>query len=306
MIFQLLKSIFRYLPPTFPEFVYSVILRPKPLRGIANAILKRGVPEKLNIGSNILLLNKNDPVLGPALALGIYEKSEQTMFSNFCKEGMIVMDVGANVGLYTLLAAQKVGKSGRVFSIEPDPESHSYLARTIDLNHLTQVRTLQVAAGHRNQEIDLFLCSGNKADSRVFDATGKRPTVKVEMKTLDAIASEVGIKKIDLIKMDVQGAEGLALQGMTRLLEQSPNLIMFLEFWPWGLSQVGTNPGWFLKELVKFGFTIQKLDENKHQLIDVADISTLLTDHRDLQYASIAMSRSHANLVCQRVRKGPS
>jgi hypothetical protein len=163
-----------------------------------------------------------------------------------------------------------------------------------------------VAAGHRDQEIDLFLCSENKADSRIYDATGKRPAVKVQMKTLDTIVSELGAKRVDLIKMDVQGAEGLALQGMTRLLEQSPELIMFLEFWPWGMTQIGTDPAWFLRELVKLDFRIQKLDEDKSQLVAVDDISKLLADHQGLQYASIGMHRSHANLVCQRVRKTAS
>lgn len=144
------------LPARLPEIIYTVILRPKPLRWVANWVLLKFIPKNVKIDGVTLFLNPRDPVLSPAVAFGIYENYEMEIFRSFCSLGATVIDMGANVGLYTAVAAAGVGNSGTVVAIEPHPESYRYLERTIVENGLTQVKSFEVAAGDSNHTIPLF------------------------------------------------------------------------------------------------------------------------------------------------------
>jgi hypothetical protein len=115
---------------------------------------------------------------------------------------------------------------------------------------------------------------------------------------LDRLLAQQAITRVQLIKMDIQGAEGLALRGMTATLANNPALVIFAEFWPWGLAQTGVTPADFLRELLRAGFRFQAIDEDKRRLIDVTDVDEFLSRHANLEYTGTDMRRSHANLIC--------
>ncbi len=117
---------------------------------------------------------------------------------------------------------------------------------------------------------------------------------------LDHLLAENGIDEVQLIKMDIQGAEGegLALRGMLETLAKSPEIVIFTEFWPWGIEETGESAAGFLRELMRAGFRFKAIDENKRQLTDVPDIEQLIARHDKLQYAGTDFRRSHANLIC--------
>jgi FkbM family methyltransferase len=297
----LLKSfefLVKLLPARLPEITYTVLLKPRVLRRLAHRILLSCAPSYVTIDGSKLYLNPSDPVLTPSVALGIYENYEREIFRRFCKPGAVVVDVGANVGLYTIIAASQVGEAGRVIAIEPHPESYSYLQRTIAANGWSQVKSFNVALGDRREMITLFLTEENKADSRIYDGTGQRPKIAVEMIDLDELLAENEIDAVQLVKMDIQGSEALALGGMLKTLARSPEITIFTEFWPWGIEETGESAADFLRELMRAGFRIMEIDENKRKLIDVPDVERLIARHDKLQYTGADFRRSHANLVC--------
>jgi FkbM family methyltransferase len=288
----------KFLPPRLPEIVYTVLLKPGWLRKMTHRILLRLSPSEVTVEGAKLYLNPSDPVLTPSVALGIYENYEQEVFRQFCKPGAVVVDIGANVGLYTAIAATRVGSSGRVISIEPHPESYGLLQRTIHTNGWSWVKAFNLALGDRRRQVDLFLTDENKADSRIYDVTGERGKITVQMTDLDSLLMENQIEVVELLKMDTQGAEAMAFRGMQRTLAKSPEVTIFTEFWPWGIEKTGESAADFLRDLKRVGFTIKEIDEGKRQIIDVADVEQLISKHDSLQYTGSDFRRSHANLIC--------
>ena len=120
------------------EFIDTRLLRPAPVRRAANAILLSIVPKTVRVGPAIAHLNPRDPVVSGALALRVFERDELRFFSQRCRPGMTVLDVGANVGLYTALAMHLTGADGTVVVIEPHAESRRFLELTVQANSTTR------------------------------------------------------------------------------------------------------------------------------------------------------------------------
>jgi FkbM family methyltransferase len=300
MLFDLLRFAARLLPPRVPELIYTLLLRPGPLRRVAHRTLLSLIPTEIQVDGLTLFLNPRDPVLSSAVALGIYENYERDLFRRVCKPGATVVDIGANIGLYTAIAAARVGKSGKVIAIEPHAESYGCLQKLIRHNDLTQVSSFNLAAGDCKRSVTLFVTDDNKADSRIYDDTGTRAKTVTEMIDLDHLLSENRISNVNVIKMDIQGAEALALKGMNRTLAENPDLVIFAEFWPWGIEQTGSSASGFLRDLRKGGFVFKAIEEDRRRVIDVEDVDELIARHENLQYTGATLRRSHANLICVR------
>ncbi len=116
------------------EFVYTTVLRPTWLRARVNRLIIALLPAFVRIGNAVVVLNPQDPVVSGALALGVYERCEIALMQRLCKPGQVMVDIGANVGLYTAIAGLALGPSGRVIAMEPEPESFGYLQKTMEAN----------------------------------------------------------------------------------------------------------------------------------------------------------------------------
>jgi FkbM family methyltransferase len=286
------------LTPRLAEVIYTVLLRPRPVRKLANWLLLRVIPSKICLAGTDLYLNPNDPVLSSALAFGVYEPWEQELFRDLCLPGFTVVDLGANVGLYTAIAARAVGKTGQVISVEPHAESFSYLQKTIVSNNLSQVRAFNVACGNRSDKVALYLCEENKADSRLYDTTGTRAKTEVDMVTLDDLLDRLNVSTVNVIKMDIQGSEALALQGMRRTIQNAPKIKLLCEYWPWGIRATGVAPESFLEELAALGFVFYTIDETRRRLELVANIKSLDKKSSTDEYTSKTLLRSQHNFLC--------
>lgn len=132
---------------------------------------------------------------------------------------MIAFDVGAHHGFYTLLMARCVGSEGLVVAFEPSPKERRKLVWHIRLNRFLQVKVEPFAVGNVEGTTDLFLTQDNSANSlsppSISPIIGK---VTVPVVTLDAYCQRAGIRRLDLIKLDVEGAELLALKGAQAVL----------------------------------------------------------------------------------------
>jgi FkbM family methyltransferase len=142
-------------------------------------------------------------------------------------KGMIFLDVGAHIGAYTLRAAKMVEKQGRVVSVEPNKDNFELLIRNIGLNDLGNCIPLNVAAYSANEEVILF--DGPDSAQHSIKARYERPmgSSKVKARTLDGVMEEIGIKRLDMVKIDVEGAELEVLKGMEKtLIKNNPNIIL--------------------------------------------------------------------------------
>jgi FkbM family methyltransferase len=192
---------------------------------------------------------------------GVFGEYETETARNLIKQGMTVADVGANIGYFTIIFSRLVGPSGKVYAFEPDPRNYELLCKNIRLNNLSNVILIPQALSDKKGKIKLFLDKSNLgnmslAAANISDAAG---STEVEAAVMD---DYFGDKKIDFIKIDVQGAEGLALAGAQNILKNgNPKILM--EFWPFGLKNLGTEPRNFLDNLKRLGFQFSILNVQK-------------------------------------------
>jgi FkbM family methyltransferase len=151
--------------------------------------------------------------------------------------------VGANWGYYTLLASHLVGKLGQVISFEPDPRLFPILMENIRYNGLSNITALQFAAA---AEAGILILSGydakgdNHGLSRIVEsAEPHAQSFQVQSRPIDNVLDELGVEKVDLLKMDIEGAEDLALQGMNDGLSRHRFRRILLELHPAILAERG-------------------------------------------------------------------
>ena len=199
--------------------------------------------------------------------LGFGERYELKIYRDLLKEGMVVIDIGANVGLYTFEASKLVGNSGKVIAFEPDSYNFEVLSLRLKKSgrkNITLVnKALSNISGHTKLFIDPF-SPGNHSFSSDNLYSGK-DYIEVPTVRLDDYLKENAIEKVDVIKIDVQGAEGLVFEGARGILKNN-DLKMLMEFWPHGMAQVTSDVEKVMQELEDIGYTFTILDKKVRDL----------------------------------------
>jgi FkbM family methyltransferase len=268
------------------EFVYCNLLRPWPLRQLTNWTIRKLLPKQLQFGEAVVVLNPNDPVVSGALTFGVYERAETKFFQTACHSGMTFLDVGANIGYYTALAARAVGPNGKVIALEPDPESFKYLEQTIAANAVGNVQAFPVAASDAPATLPLYISADNRGDNRLYAPSGKWPQVEVEAVPTDALLAENKIDTVDFIKIDVQGYEPKVIAGLRATITRSPKLTLLTEFWPKGICDAGGDPVDFLNTLRDLGLTLHELRADG-ELTELKDDADLIARHQGRRYTNL-------------------
>ena len=170
-------------------------------------------------------------------ALGQYEPEVAAALCKYCRPGMTVFDIGANAGYITMLLANLVGNSGQVHAFEPIPENVQFLMETLNMNKITNVTVHQFAVADCEGEAQMVYDGVFDGYSTLLRGghgyyTGRAAnTILVKTITLDQFCRDACISRIDLVKMDIEGAEMLALEGMSQVLSSSYRPILIVEFW---------------------------------------------------------------------------
>jgi len=195
---------------------------------------------------------------------GVYEPFETELVKKEIKKGDVVLDLGANIGYYTLIFAKLVGKRGKVFAFEPDPTNFSLLKKNVEMNGYKNVELVQKAVSNKTGKIKLYLCEDNKGDHRIYNSHDGRQSIEIEAIRLDDYFKNYN-GAVDFIKMDIQGAEGGAIQGMFNLLKKN-NVKIITEFWSIGLKRFGIDSEECLKLLIEFGFKLYEVNEREKKI----------------------------------------
>jgi len=144
------------------------------------------------------------------------------------KEGDVFVDVGANIGRYTISVAKIVGNKGLVIAVEPYPENYKTLVKNVRLNDLKNVVAVNIAAWSRKRELKLFI--GNTHGHHSVKKNFGLGSISVQGEALDDVLNKLGVEKVDFIKIDVEGAELEVLKGLTKTLEKyNPTVIVEIQ-----------------------------------------------------------------------------
>ena len=217
-----------------------------------------------------MYLDLSDRVLSETLYVtGVWEKDVTAYLMKLLESGMVVVDIGANVGYYTLLAAEKVGGHGKVFAFEPEPSRYTLLEKNVRVNGLKNVILAQKAVSNKTGTARLYLDPRhNPGDHRLFDSFDGRESVAVETTSLDDFFKDKG-PFIHVIKMDIQGAEMAALEGMANTIKRHHDLTLITEFWPDGMKAFGFSPTEFLSTLIGHGFHLYIPNDQTQSLQEI-------------------------------------
>lgn len=164
-------------------------------------------------------------------ALGVYEYWKVRLLTDLIKPGMTAVDIGANKGDFSLLMAKLMNDRGKVLSFEPVPDNCYWLKKSIEANNYKSIKLFQVALSNKNGTANFYPGKVSGWGSFFFTRyadTNKKPTV-VKTRKLDDILNEEGIDSIDIIKIDVEGADILVLKGAEDILKRSKDVKLLMD-----------------------------------------------------------------------------
>lgn len=253
-----------------------------------------------------LRVNPVDTGIAPFLLVhGVYEPLESTLVQRLVRPGMTVLDIGANIGYYTMLLASLVGEKGKVYAFEPAPDNYGLLCENVQLNSFENIAPIQQALSNQaDGQLTLYLDSNNLGNHSVAQAnvpSGSQP-VTVEITTIDNFCRD---KRIDFIKIDIQGAEGLAFEGGWQTLEKN-KVDILMEFWPEGIQRLGVDPRQLLTRLQNgCGYNLFWVNPKQECLepVTVSEIMTRCQSNRanrqaDLFLTKKELSQALSDLCC--------
>lgn len=221
----------RILPAPVKRTFYKIPFLARLIRRSLNEAAPEGITE-VKIAGGILrgLSMSLDLHTEKDYWLGTYELDLQAAAQQFIQPGMVVYDVGANIGYISLMAARLSGESGRVFSFEALPANIERLSRNVALNAMQdRVKVVHAAVVEKPGEVTFFAhASGamGKAQGSAGRDEHYTQTIKVAGVALDDFVFQQGNPPPAVIKMDIEGGEGLALAGMPRLLKEARPLLL--------------------------------------------------------------------------------
>lgn len=172
------------------------------------------------------------------------------------RPGMTVLDVGANVGFYTRRFAHLVGPGGSVHAFEPEAQNFARLRK--ECAGLANVTLNHGAVGSENGSVFLALSKDVNVDHHVTTGQAAGDAVAVACTTLDAYCANFA--RLDVIKFDIQGGEWGAFQGMSACWSRFPRLLVYLEFWPYGLTRSGSSGSALLSHFAKLGLSVEVIE----------------------------------------------
>lgn len=225
---------------------------------------------------------------------GVLEPKTTETFARTLRPGAVVMDVGAHLGYYTLLASKLVGTAGKVYAFEPDPVHFAWLKRNVEANLCENVDLMQIAVGREHGKVRFF----SQPTSSGGSLYRTRPTaltreIDVEVISLDEFVRARNCQRVDLVKLDVEGGEAAALEGMREVVQHNPGLRCIVEFELRGMKAAGVRPIDLVETIKRLGF------DQIRALIDQDPCGLRLPEGLP-RLVRMARRELYVNLLCER------
>jgi FkbM family methyltransferase len=259
-------SIARAVISRMPRGRYAVLSRWRPRRG--RFVTQLGI----EAGGAWFACDLGDAIAREACLTGLYEPPVTRIVQRWLPRGGTLVDAGANWGYFSLLGAAQVGPAGRVIALEPDPRQFARLRANVALNGLTNVTALAVAAGAREGIATLIgYAEGadNRGVSRVAEIGAAGAHYEVRCATIDALTASC--RRVDVVKIDVEGAEPDVLNGMHTGMGERRYAAIVLELHPGLLRGGGIDPAACVEVLASHGYRGWTIDLSAHAYRMAAD-----------------------------------
>jgi FkbM family methyltransferase len=238
----------------------------------------------LAFSSGSLVFITDDDAIGRVMKKGGGDDAHLNMARAHLRPGGTVVDVGANIGMFTVPLAKMVGPTGRVYAFEPHPRCAAVLRKNLTLNGLDGMAEVREKALYSYVGLANLYFSpksvDNNGDHRIWpDPNEAREHVGVTVSTLD---DELGGAKVDLIKIDTQGCEQQVLLGAAATLARSPGVALSMELWALGLRHTGGSEFELIDRVEELGFTvrIENHETGELDLVDLNKVREFLKDNQ--------------------------
>jgi FkbM family methyltransferase len=235
------------------------------LEALAIEAAPAGVPPPLDAAAVLdvesahgpLFVHRHDAVMTPEIQrTGRWEPAEERFILSELRPGATFLDVGANIGYFSVAGARAVTGAGRVVAVEPEPRNVALLRANVWRNGLRNVAVLPLAASDRTGFLRLELNEANRGDHQVHPLDGSAEGALVAAARLDDTLR--GLEP-DLVKIDTQGADHAVVAGLRGLLR--PGTVVLCEFWLEGMSRRGLDPHAVLAGYAALGLRLELLGE---------------------------------------------
>jgi FkbM family methyltransferase len=227
----------------------KVFLKAKELNKPSILIRYNGIKLNLNIKSKF----------SEILVHGPFELEEQCFLKYFLKRNGVFIDVGSNIGLFSLIASKRVGKKGKVYSFEPTPETFKWLQLNISVNRIKNIYASNIAVSNNSGKQE-FKISGDGYDawnSFGIPSEGKViEKIQVNTITFDDFICLNNLERIDLIKIDVEGWEINVLKGGKKYFNKCTSAAILIEFTDINLQNAGFSSTELYNLLISYGYKL--------------------------------------------------
>jgi FkbM family methyltransferase len=227
-------------------------------------------------GIEVALDRADGSVSAPIIASGAWEPHVEQVLRTHLAPGSVFVDIGANVGWHSALAASIVGEHGAVYAIEPNPDNARLIAHTIGRNRLQHVHLLPFAlsdeigyASFRSALGSNGGFTGGVDPNYVDPSTTIVPTIRLD---------DLGIARVDVIKIDVEGAEPMALRGAAAMIERDHPVIVFEFSCDMTQRVSGVAPRDHFAMFESYGYQLFLIEQPSGALVPIPDIDALLRD----------------------------
>lgn len=194
-----------------------------------------------------------------------FEPNVREVFLKYVQPGMNIIDIGANIGYYTILAAKRIGNNGRVLAIEPQPSVYQNLRRNVSLNDLnSNVTTFQIAASNKEGEVVFHVPEVGLealASQQLNGRFESKATITLPCRRVDDVVFENQIGHVDLVKIDAEGAELSIFEGMSSVLSGEKKPVLIFEANEKNTEPFGYSVFDLLKRVHEYGYRLKQLDE---------------------------------------------
>lgn len=240
------------------------------------------------------------------------EKLETQVMMKHLEPGQTFIDVGANLGFYSVLAASLVGKTGRVFSFEPFVHNADLIMASARENRFENLTVVNAAVSDKAGSAKMYLSPFYSSEHSMFDyhySTGPNSTrevIDVKTVTIDYyLENQAGSLRADFIKMDIEGSEGRAISGMEKVITENKKISLLTEFWPSAISNSGIEPKAYLERLAGFGFELFHIDGLKQSVYpttagELFEIMESRTRDGFEDYKEVALGGWYTTILCKK------
>ena len=229
----------------------------------------------------------DDPCLATFLSAGApWEQEVSALLNLILKAGMTFIDIGANVGFHTLHGARAVGLGGAVIAFEPAPKAFQLLQKSVHLNGLGAICRCMNLALSSSDGLAALHVSAISGHNSLYPLGGEKKETELQIKTarLDSVLVEA--QRIDVVKIDVAGAELDALEGMKHILADHRDIVLIVEYGVSHLKRLGISPADWFRRFFTLGFVLFAFDEQADAWREIAEQKT-----RDLSSGNVVFVR---------------